>query len=42
MMRYPILLFDADGTLLDFEQTEADALPEVFSALGRSYQKSLS
>ena len=29
-MRYPILLFDADGTLLDFEQTEADALTETF------------
>lgn len=30
MVRYPILLFDADGTLLDFEQTEADALTETF------------
>ncbi len=34
MKRYDIILFDADGTLYDFEQSEARAVSEVLSVCG--------
>jgi 2-haloacid dehalogenase len=33
-MKYAWLLFDADGTLFDFERAEADALAETFAEAG--------
>lgn len=33
-MRYDIILFDADGTLMDFHRSEAEALREVMVAHG--------
>lgn len=33
-MRYHTILFDADGTLLDFERSEYDALDDVLTAVG--------
>ena len=33
-MRYQILLFDLDGTLLDFDANEADSLKKLFSMQG--------
>lgn len=33
-MRYGIILFDADGTLLDFHRSEREAVAEAFSAFG--------
>ena len=35
-MKYKFLLFDADGTLLDFKKSEAEAVREVFAAHGIS------
>ena len=34
MKRYDIILFDADGTLYDFDQSEANALSEVLDVCG--------
>ena len=34
--RYPILLFDADGTLFDFEKAEENALYQAFRTVGFS------
>ena len=36
MPRYPILLFDADGTLFDFEKAEENALYQAFRTFGFS------
>lgn len=33
-MRYPWILFDADGTLFDYDRAEATALREVWAAAG--------
>ena len=33
-MRYNTLLFDVDDTLLDFQQTEANALSALFAEQG--------
>ncbi len=33
-MKYNTILFDADGTLLDFERSEYDALDDVLAAIG--------
>ena len=33
-MKYTTILFDADGTLLDFHRCEREAVTEAFSALG--------
>lgn len=38
MQRYQWLLFDADGTLFDFECSESIALQEVFESLGVPFQ----
>jgi len=37
-MRYPIVLFDADGTLFDFERTAAAALERTFDEYGLAYR----
>lgn len=37
-MRYDWLLFDADGTLFDYDKAEATALEQTFQALGAPYQ----
>ena len=37
-MRYDWLLFDADGTLLDYDKAEAAALQQTFQALAAPYQ----
>ena len=37
-MTYSWLLFDADGTLFDFERAAALALAETFAQLGRSFR----
>jgi 2-haloacid dehalogenase len=34
---YPWILFDADGTLFDYDQAEAQALRETFEQFGHSY-----
>ena len=34
MKRYDIILFDADGTLYDFEASEARAVSEVLKVCG--------
>lgn len=45
-MKYTTLLFDADGTLLDFDATEKRALQKVFDLHGLSteycYEKAVS
>ena len=33
-MKYTTILFDADGTLLDFHRSEREAVAEAFSILG--------
>ncbi len=38
MTRYPWLLFDADGTLFDYERAEAQALRATFEQLGHPYE----
>ena len=40
-MHYDTLLFDLDGTLLDFRQTEALSLAELFAAHGIPFTASL-
>lgn len=37
MKRYDWLLFDADGTLFDFERAESAALPQVFQVMGVAF-----
>jgi len=37
-MRYDWLLFDADGTLFDYDKAEATALQQTFQAIGAPYQ----
>ena len=37
MQRYKTILFDADGTLLDFDKAERSALQKVFLAQGFSF-----
>ena len=37
-MRYDWLLFDADGTLFDYDKAETAALQQAFQTLGVSYQ----
>ena len=37
-MKYPILLFDADNTLLDFTQTEQQAFVETMKKHGFPYE----
>jgi len=37
-MRYDWLLFDADGTLFDYDKAEAAALQQTFLALGAPFQ----
>ncbi len=37
MQQYTWLLFDADGTLFDYEQAEAQALRETFEQFGHPY-----
>ncbi|HUX49486.1 MAG TPA: YjjG family noncanonical pyrimidine nucleotidase [Spirochaetia bacterium] len=38
MAAYQVVLFDADGTLLDFHQAEEWALAETFNAMGINYR----
>lgn len=38
-MPYTWLLFDADGTLFDFERAEAQALQQTFLQMGLTYRK---
>lgn len=37
MNRYKVLLFDADGTLFDFDKAESHALEQCLRLFGRSY-----
>jgi YjjG family noncanonical pyrimidine nucleotidase len=39
MKKYEFLLFDFDGTLVDYDKTEAWNLAESFGALGLAYKK---
>ncbi|PWU10500.1 MAG: noncanonical pyrimidine nucleotidase, YjjG family [Verrucomicrobia bacterium] len=38
MQRYKWLLFDADGTLFDYERAESSALKQVFESLGARFE----
>jgi 2-haloacid dehalogenase len=40
MKKYDIFLFDADGTLYDFDKTEANALKTMFDICGFDYSES--
>lgn len=42
MKRYEILLFDADGTLLDFDRSEDEALKRALQQYGLAYTPSIS
>lgn len=42
MKRYDILLFDADGTLLDFDRSEDEALKRALQQHGLAYTPSIS
>ncbi len=39
-MKYTWLLFDADGTLFDYEKVEAAALEKAFAEVGEHFKPS--